>query len=452
MYNKAAYRFVLFCFVLVFGCAQNSPDTSNLLQSGPMLGAVEMKEATIWLQTKNPVPVVIEYWPENDTTGLRYQRKGVTLEEDYNTSKITLDGLEPGTTYKYRIIVNNRKPKLDYPTSFTTQELWQWRTDPPDFSIAMGSCLYINDTQYDRPGDPYGGQYEILKSIYHKNPDLMLWLGDNVYYREIDFYSETQMAQRYSHTRSINEMQALIGNTVNLAIWDDHDYGPNDSDQTYRMREQALNIFETYWPNPDFGTLETPGIFYRYKYHDVEFFMTDDRFYRTPNQSDNREDDFFGREQLTWLKESLLNSNATFKLIAVGNQATNIHSEHEGFAKYEDRYNELMKFLASHAIEGVLFLSGDRHFTELLKTERKNFYPLYEFTSSPLTSGTYRGIMESEEATNPLRVEGTLVYQTRNFGMIHVSGERENRKLILRTYNVEGEILWEYVISANELK
>ena len=33
-----------------------------------------------------------------------------------------------------------------------------------------------------------------------------------------------------------------------------------------------------------------------------------------------------------------------------------------------------------------MFLSGDRHFTELLKVERPGTYPLYEFTSSPLTS------------------------------------------------------------------
>lgn len=454
MFKKAfQYIVIVGIGIVVFsGCADNTPNNSRLLQSGPMLGAVEMMEATIWLQTKEPASVGVEYWPVSDSVGNRLHKKGKTTADDFNTTKLTLEELEPGTQYKYRISINNRDIELDYPTTFTTQELWQWRIDPPPFTIAIGSCLYINDPEYDRPGDPYGGQYEILESIHQKNPDLMLWLGDNVYYREVDFYSEAQMAERYRHTRSIEEMQALIAGSVNLAIWDDHDYGPNDSDRTYRMRRQTLNIFKTYWPNPAFGTLETPGIFFRYKYSDVEFFMTDNRFHRAPNKVDNSSDDYLGREQLNWLKESLVSSNATFKLIVVGNQATNIHSKHESFSKYRERYNELMQFLASNKIEGVVFLSGDRHFTELLKTERNGLYPLYEFTSSPLTSGTYSGIVESKEAENPLRVDGTLVYETRNFGMVQVGGERGERTLTLQTYDVEGEKRWEYEINQKDLE
>ena len=453
MYKKAFYSITLISVVLISGCTnKNTSNTSDLLQSGPMLGTVEIKKAVVWLQTKKPAPVAIEYWSKEDSVDSRFNKQGKTTADAYNSTKLILDNLEPGTTYNYKITVNSKTQELAYPLSFTTQELWQWRTDPPPFSIAMGSCLYINDPEDDRPGEPYGGRYEILESIHQKSPDVMLWLGDNLYYREPDFYSKYQMALRYIHTRSIEPMQALVANSVNLAIWDDHDYGPNNSDRTYRMRRQALDIFKTYWPNPAFGTMETAGVFFRYKYSDVEFFMTDDRFHRAPNSADNSSDDFFGRRQLNWLKESLLSSNATFKLVVVGNQATNTYSGHEGFPNYTERYNELMNFLAAHEIEGVVFLSGDRHFTELLKTERDDLYPLYELTSSPLTSGTYAGIVESEEADNPLRIDGTLVYDTRNFGMIQVSGERDDRSLILQTYDVKGEKLWEYSIHQKDLE
>ena len=50
---------------------------------------------------------------------------------------------------------------LDRPLRFTTQPLWQWRTDPPSFTAALGSCAYVNDPPYDRPGDPYGGGWMI---------------------------------------------------------------------------------------------------------------------------------------------------------------------------------------------------------------------------------------------------------------------------------------------------
>ena len=60
----------------------------------------------------------------------------------------------------------------------------------------------------------------------------MLWLGDNIYTREVDFYSLSGYQKRYTHTRNIKEMQPLLSNTHHYAIWDDHDYGPNNTDRS----------------------------------------------------------------------------------------------------------------------------------------------------------------------------------------------------------------------------
>ena len=67
-------------------------------------------------------------------------------------------------------------------------------------------------------------------------------------------------------------------------------------------------------------------------------------------------------------------------------------------------------------VDGVIFATGDRHFTELLRVERPGAYPLYEFTSSPLTSRPYEN-PDSAERTNPDLVAGTLVGK-RQFGLI----------------------------------
>jgi alkaline phosphatase D len=84
-----------------------------------------------------------------------------------------------------------------------------------------------------------------------------------------------------------------------------------------------------------------------------------------------------------------------------------------------------------------------------MRLQPEGFYPLYDFTSSPLTAGaaTPRG-----EFDNPARVEGTLVYGQRNFGTLTVEGPRTDRTLTMRTYDVDGELLWEYAIPASELK
>ena len=99
----------------------------------------------------------------------------------------------------------------------------------------------------------------------------------------------------------------------------------------------------------------------------------------------------------------------------------------------------------------MVFFSGDRHHTELLKLEKDAMYPLYEFTNSPLTSG-YNANLSEKELNNPLRVEGTLVNNTQNFGMMKVFGPRKNRSISLQTYDPKGKLIWEHTINEKELK
>ena len=424
---------------------------AKLLEAGPMLGHIEFEEANLWLQTTKPVSFEIKYWVKGKEEST-WSYKGTTDKQSSNTAHIKLAHLSEGTTYDYEVYVNDTKMDFSYDTEFTTQKQWRWRTTAPDFTLAMGSCLYINDPEDDRPGDGYGADPAILETIAEMNPDLMLWLGDNVYYREPDFYTEEQMDARYKDARNTPEMQQLLATAANLATWDDHDYGPNNSNSSYRMKEEALNIFKRYWSNPSYGIEGTDGVFSRYKYSDVEFFLMDDRYHRAPNQLKNPRKPFFGNEQLSWLANGLVESNATFKLVVVGNQVTNKKNEHEALASYKQEFDRLRMFLRNQDVEGVVFLSGDRHFTELLKTERPNKYPLYEFTSSPLTAGNYGTLDEADEFNNPQRVDGTLVYKEHNFGIIKVEGARGERKLIMQTYNKAGTKLWEHVINEQELK
>ena len=441
----------LFCFVIFLSISTvHAQQTGKLLEAGPMIGYVEMQEANLWIQTTKPIDFEIRYHPKSTDGDLQTYR-GTTQEGESNTAHIKLEDLSYGTTYDYELYLNGEQVQLSYDTEFTTQQLWQYRRGAPNFSIAMGSCLFINDKPSDRPGEGYGKGTGILSEITEQDPDIMLWLGDNVYYREPDFYSKARMDYRYQDARNTETMQPLLANAINLATWDDHDYGPNNSNRSYRMREQSLDIFKRYWANPSYGIEGTDGVFTKYKYSDVEFFFLDDRYHRAPNGLKGENRDFFGQAQLQWLMDGLVSSSATFKLVVVGNQATNKMHDYESLYAYKSGYDQLMNFLSNHDIPGVMFVSGDRHFTELLKTNRGRKYPLYEFTSSPLSSGTYSALDESKEYNNPQRVNGTLVYEDQNFGMIRVQGKEDERKLILQTYGSEGDKLWEKTISENDL-
>ena len=73
--------------------------------------------------------------------------------------------VEMGKKYSYEVWIDGKKMNFDYPLEFQTQALWQYRTDPPNFTFAVGSCNYINDENYDRPGRPYGGADKIREKI-----------------------------------------------------------------------------------------------------------------------------------------------------------------------------------------------------------------------------------------------------------------------------------------------
>ena len=134
----------------------------------------------------------------------------------------------------------------------------------------------------------------------------MLWLGDNLYLQQPDFGDPAAMAARYRRQRAFPPLQALLTATTHLAIWDDHDYGPNNSNASFALKDETLKLFQRYWPNPEFGLPDVPGTFGVARYGDLMFFLLDDRYYRSPNGApDGPAKTMFGARQLEWLKQAL---------------------------------------------------------------------------------------------------------------------------------------------------
>jgi alkaline phosphatase D len=443
-------------FVLLF--VQSVSAQSSLLRSGPMVGYGQMTELLLWAQTTAPATVQYRYWDIAAPNSKTKSPVVTTREADAYVAKVLVTGLRPGTKFEYEILINGKVVRRHYPLRFQTQPLWQWRTDPPEFTVAFGSCSFINEAEWDRPGRPYGSNYEIFGVLASKNPDLMLWIGDNTYLREIDWDTKAGIIHRHSHTRQLPELQPLLGASHNYATWDDHDFGPNNADRSYRMRSESLDAFTLFWGNQTYGTDETKGVFSRFTWGDVEFFLLDNRYHRSPNDApDDEQKTMFGKAQLQWLKDALSNSTAPFKVVVNGNQMLNENSEYgETLPQFTAEYNDLISYITSNTISGVLFLSGDRHHTELIVRNDSSFYPMYDFTSSPLTSGINtmkrRDGTMGAEFTNPQRVDGTLVNDRHNFGMLRFGGKRTERTVILEVYDVAGTLRWSREIKASELR
>ncbi len=422
---------------------------AELLRAGPMNGYATQREVVVWLQTWAPAQVQLLYRQEDQPEdSARITPPYFTTPETDYTVHIPIGYLEPGQRYLYNVILNDTLLRLPYQPHFQTQPLWQWRTDPPTFTVAAVSCFYVNDPPYDRPGQPYGGDFELLTQLVQYQPDLMLWLGDNTYLREPDFGSPAMMSYRYAHTRSHPLLQALLATTHHYAIWDDHDYGPNDADRSYVFKGAALRLFQQYWANPTYGLPGVPGVFTQFSWGDVDFFLLDDRFYRSPNDApEDTSKTMWGKAQLEWLIDALTSSRAPFKIVANGNQILNRYTRFESVAaRFPQDYERLIGEIVRRRISGVVFLTGDRHHTELMRYQPEGFYPLYEITTSPLTAGP-----STIQEENPLRLEGTLL-QERNAVLLTFSGPRTDRVLTLRAIDARGTVRWTYTLRARELR
>lgn len=411
------------------------------IQSGPMLGYNALNEASIWLQLSDSAEISIEFWESGKAHAKRQLKPFFKEMDETQIATFIASELTPGTSYNYDILVNGEKQSIDSALSFKTQELWQFRTDPPTTRIAIGSCTYINESSYDRPGKPYGSDYNIFESIADKNPDAMIWLGDNIYLREYDYFTWKGYLHRYNHTRKTREMQRLLRSTTNYAIWDDHDFGPNDANGSWIHKDWALDAFKLYWMNPSYGIPGSPGINTAFPINDVHFFFMDNRYNRTSSDNKGIDPQILGKEQIEWLIEALKFSNAPFKIVAIGGQVLNSAKVYENHAQYPAERKYLLERIIEEKIEGVVFVTGDRHHTELRKINVDGI-TIHDLTVSPLTSVVHSATNEDKENL----VEGTMVSE-HNFAILEFTGERLSRQMKISIFDKEGSEIWNRTIN-----
>lgn len=448
-------RFIWMSAFLLFSISSLAQSTKRLI-SGPWAGNVEMRTATIWVEVTAAVQTVsVSYYPEGKKNEMQTVRTINQPDRDFYPVKINLTGLQFGTRYIYIVALDDQPVSTSFETAFTTKDLWQHRKPAPDFSFLAGSCAYFNEPVFDRPGKPYGGDSSIFSSMAKEKAAFHIWMGDNWYTREADYGSVWGLNYRASRDRSLPVLQPFMAAMPQYSIWDDHDYGPNDAGKSFIHKQQSRDIFQSYSLNPSYGE-NGQGIYTVFSYSDADFFLTDDRYFRAEDDwadsiggKPNPAKTFFGSQQLDWLKNALLYSKATFKVIVVGSQVLNPVNRFECMRHFPSEWQELMQFLDEYPIKGVVFFSGDRHHSEVIRWPRPNNYALLDVTISPYTSGVSKPTCE--EANNPYREPNTLIEQ-QNYGRIRIAGAKGNRVMTIEWVGTRGEKLGEYAISESALK
>ncbi|MCH7772676.1 MAG: alkaline phosphatase D family protein, partial [Bacteroidetes bacterium] len=290
------FLFSLFCESIIFAMG------SDGLSRSPIVGIIQDNQVPILVKGTAPGNVRIEYHDVNSSVS-KFSEWGSLSYGDDLAKNLIISEINYNTEYKYRVMFADGSSSEWFAFSTFPQQ-----SQPGEFSFVFSACLRDKWVPHN-----------IFDYISTLSPTFVALLGDQMY-ADIDGDINTGppnsvvSALRAKYTRNFDDhFQAMSSNIPIAAIWDDHDYGQDNSDSTYRYKEETKKVFKESFPTYPFQ-IEDEGIYYQFKIADVDIFVLDTRWYRSPMDEDDNEDKtMLGEEQLEWLLNQLKQSTAPFK-------------------------------------------------------------------------------------------------------------------------------------------
>jgi alkaline phosphatase D len=410
------------------------------VQTGDLLG----DRAILWARADRPARMMVE-WATSDSFADATALVGpAALEETDFTAKIDLAGLPQGQQIVYRVtMVDLADAKLasePVTGSFRTPPaarrpirlVWSgdvagqgWGINPewggmksfeamrqvdPDFFIHSGDSIYADNPVAAEQAMPDGGTWKnVTTEGKAKVAETLQEFRDNYAYNLMD-----------DNVRRFNAQVPIF------AQWDDHEttnnwYPSEDLSQDptksmYKVTSAALlgaraaRAFQEYMP-VRWDQTAWPHLYRSFGYGpSLEVFRIDMRSYRGPNTANRQaqagpDTVFLGADQIRWLKQALLASNATWKVIAAdmpigllvrdGEQAFENLANGDGppLGRELEMAN-LLRFIRDSDIQNVVWLTADVHYTaahfyDPNQAQFQEFAPFWEFVSGPLNAGTF---------------------------------------------------------------
>lgn len=317
------------------------------------------------------------------------------------------------------------------------------------FLVVFLSALVANAQEIDRFA--FGScsfqftKQNIWKSVVSKKPQLWVWLGDIVY-GDIG-NSGKSLAERYAMMQANPNYNLLKEACPTIGTWDDHDFGANNVGKDFPQKEESRKIFlDFFGAKDDDPRWKRQGIYNSFEYgsgdRKVKFILLDTRFNR---EDPGAETDMLGEEQWRWLEDELKNSDAKINVIGSSIQFVAEVPSFENWAKFPKSHERMIKLIGETGVKGVVFLSGDVHFTETSKRKYDQIsYPIYDFTSSGLTHGN--NVMGLNQ--NPYRL-GKSRYGRHNFGFVEF--DWEGQKLTFTEFSQHGKQKYRQEVPFSEI-
>jgi len=369
------------------------------------------------------------------------------LEERDFILKAFLEGLDPDTVYYYRIHYGETRMNAvpSYAASF--------RTHPGEaisapLSLAFVTCINHYKYYFGLPGrrnrgggliEAYTGAdkdlgYPGLKALKNASPDYVFFNGDTVYYdgpsyrydlpRQTSASAESRPAIQGEPAKNQKDIRRRYHIEFNQprfhSLWakvgtywtkDDHDFRTNDSDphmETDISTELGIYSFKEQLP---VARLDDPRA-KTYRTHrvskDLQIWIVEGRDYRSPNtMPDGPEKSLWGVEQREWLKRTLVESDATYKVLVsptpmVGPEdgyKNDNHCVRAGFRHEGDAFFAWLKGESGIPTNRFFIICGDRHW----QYHSIHASGYHEFSSGALddSSGRVGPVPGDKDSTDP---------------------------------------------------
>lgn len=398
--------------------------------TGPLIGHVSESTAHVWYRPGRAGSYTLSIM---DDGGAALNATAAAREADDYCITWALDGLKPGSRYRYQIADEDGRIIAGGEDSAVIQTAPSAEA-PGTVCLAFGSCAQSKPLKLWRQMGEAGAQGVIL-------------LGDTPYIDSTDL-----AVQRKKHREflQVPELAELVRTTPTWATWDDHDFGKNDSDGTLPGKENARQAFVEYRANAEFGH-EDQGIYTKFRHGAIEVFLLDTRWFaRTePSPVDPEKPTLLGERQWEWLRESLKASTAPFKLITCGmiwDDKENTESDDWGTYSYERA--ALFDFLGANNITGVVLIGGDIHCSRLLqyKTETQVGYAIRQCIVSPIHDST----IPSLNVAHPDLVEGAAIPHV--WLRVEADTTKSPATLEAKWLQMDGQKMWTLSLTEDELR
>jgi alkaline phosphatase D len=452
---------------------------------GVVVGDVTARSAVLWARADRAATlnVSLSAGPHRPVAGVR-----VAAANDF-TASVALRGLRPSTHYVYRVWFTagrgqgGRGPEVG----------GTFRTAPePDVSAAV-KIAFGGDVAGQNVCRDAAEGFPILNTIRSRQPDVFVGLGDMIYADNAcdaaGRYGNAQVGglgvatdlpgfwAHWRYNRDDPASKVLLRRVGYVGVWDDHevvnDFGPLTDAPTSppytgsRLLPLGLEAFLDYTPIA--SSPGTPKRLYRalrWGRH-VELFVLDTRQYRDANSSPDsatRPKTMLGREQLTWLKERLSASSATWKVI-VSSVPISIPTGfppangRDGWANFdqttgfEHELLGILRFMHAEGISKPVWITTDVHFAEVFRYRPfpdDPSFAVHELATGPLNAGIFPN-RDFDSTLNPERLffhgpttpEAVTTWEEAkrwfNFGELTV---RRNGRLTARIVDTAGSTLF----------